>query len=170
MIVHQILNVLKHFRTVDFSTDGVFGDSNIGLPSGQSLLNPRNIRIDPDTLEVTIMNISFGPVSSLCHQNSNGEPPFSPTLDKENRDDLWNLGYILSKMCKAETDTCKDFIFGCKSKDPKEKLSLDQALNHEFLRFRNSTDFAIRLDPTGIDRLSSISNSVSSPSDSFLSL
>jgi len=115
------------------------------------------------------MNISFGPISSLCHQNSNGEPISSPSLDREDRDDLWNVGYILSKMCKGETDTIKDFISGCKSKDPLEKLSLNQALNHEFLRFRNSADLAVRLDPTNIDRLSSISNSVSAPNDSFLS-
>lgn len=163
VIIHQLLNKLRHLASLEEKHGTKF----------INIVNKHNIIIDPDSLEVKFLNCGVTS-NSFLDKNNHIFHKFSPKstpnpTDCEGLDDLWNLGYLLSKMWKCNNSEIMDFILKCKSRDQNQKITLKEAINHEFLKFRNSAKFALRLSDSFDSRLSSIENSVSSSNSSFYS-
>lgn len=65
-----------------------------------------------------------------------GSPPFIGK-DREELTSNINQGYIRLQTNLGITSTCLDFLSKCLHYDPKQRISIDHALNHPFINLKS---------------------------------
>lgn len=148
VVIHQILTAIDYLHSKGFSKNNI---------------TTSNVKIDPETLDIKIENFDLPYFFEGSDSKFIDYKGHSSTSFNQIKNDLYDIGKILSKIRRTKDVITQDFIKMCMSDD---NNNIKKAFSHDFFRFRR---YSFE-NPSGmilVNEMSTIQGSTCSDSSSF---